>query len=208
MAAGIVGYTSRVLCMDANMALWTVVPELRARGFMASMAGLFPFFQDMERPARVDSLGIFVIGPTERLRMAYCPTVVGTVEAPLRRPGDELTLKTIVRSDGSPDTRHEWEIKRFVKPQTGPGYPLDCFEPKRARDRRAKSVINSCTPVHGWNDTAMQYIEVVRKNSDVFATRTNGYEVGWRTWEWPSLPELRQKPLNAEIADPKEKILG
>ena len=32
LARGIVECYSRVLCMDANMALWVVVPELRARG--------------------------------------------------------------------------------------------------------------------------------------------------------------------------------
>ena len=41
LAEGIVKYCSRVLCIDANMALWCVAPELRARGVMISMAGLF-----------------------------------------------------------------------------------------------------------------------------------------------------------------------
>ena len=43
LAEVIVHYKSRVLCMDANMALFCVAPELRARGVMASMAAFsFP----------------------------------------------------------------------------------------------------------------------------------------------------------------------
>ena len=41
LARGILRYKSRLLCMDANMALFCVVPELRARGVMASMAAFF-----------------------------------------------------------------------------------------------------------------------------------------------------------------------
>ena len=85
---GIVRYKSRVLCMDANMALWCVVPELRARGFMVSMAAFFPF--KVGGKAMVDSLGIFVIGPTERIKMAYCPSVLGKIKEPERSEGDAL----------------------------------------------------------------------------------------------------------------------
>ena len=67
--------------MDANMALWCVVPELRARGLMASMVSFFPF--DMYNPKtgdperKLDSLGIFVIGPATAIRMAFSPVVMG-----------------------------------------------------------------------------------------------------------------------------------
>ena len=42
LAEGIIRYTSRVLCLDASMALICVAPELRARGVMVSMAAFFP----------------------------------------------------------------------------------------------------------------------------------------------------------------------
>ena len=61
LAQVIVTYKSRVLGMDANMALWCVVPELRARGIMVSMAAFFPFYREPETEPRVDSLGIFAI---------------------------------------------------------------------------------------------------------------------------------------------------
>ena len=41
LARGILEYKSRVLCLDASMALICVAPELRARGFMVSMAAFF-----------------------------------------------------------------------------------------------------------------------------------------------------------------------
>ena len=48
LGRGILEYRSHVLCMDADTALWTVVPELRARGFMVSMSG----FSLLSRHAR------------------------------------------------------------------------------------------------------------------------------------------------------------
>ena len=45
LAQGIVEYKSRVFCIDANMALWCVVPELRARGVMVVTAAFYPFYQ-------------------------------------------------------------------------------------------------------------------------------------------------------------------
>ena len=82
LAQGILMCYSRVLCMDASTALWCVVPELRARGFMVSMAGFCPFYEHMDQHAKVDSLGIFVIGPANGIRMAFCPA---TVDFPLHR---------------------------------------------------------------------------------------------------------------------------
>ena len=73
MAQGIVEYKSRVLCIDSNMALWCVVPELRASGFMVVMAACYPFYQAPDTQAKVDSLGIFVIGRVNSIRMAFCP---------------------------------------------------------------------------------------------------------------------------------------
>eukprot|EP00959_Pyramimonas_sp_CCMP1952_P228768 4783376-Pyramimonas_sp.AAC.1 len=47
------------------MALFLVVPELRARGFQINMAAWYPWQQQHERFVRADSCGIFRIGPCE-----------------------------------------------------------------------------------------------------------------------------------------------
>ena len=101
LAEGVVKFSSRVLCIDANMALWCVVPELRARGLMISMAAFSPFYHSPDKKnAKMDSLGIFVIGPTLSIRMAFCPTLVGDVPAPKRRDEDRLVQKEVQTGHG------------------------------------------------------------------------------------------------------------
>ena len=66
---------------------------------MASMAAFFPFNQDHDGSPKVDSLGIYVIGHTSAIKMAYSPAVVGGHE-PQRMPQDALTVQHIVSQLG------------------------------------------------------------------------------------------------------------
>ena len=54
----------------------------------------------------------------------------------------------------------------------------------------------------------MQYIENERINTNTFATKHTGYSTGWPTWLWPPLPEIKQKPLKADVVDPSEEVIG
>ena len=61
------------LSIDANMALWLVVPELRSRGIQISMVANYLF--RINTMPHYDSLGIFAVGPVKSIRMAYSPAV-------------------------------------------------------------------------------------------------------------------------------------
>ena len=65
LARGIVQYQQRIVCMDASVALWAVVPELRARGVLVTMVSFFPLRILRTRicvqiPSGFSSLGITV----------------------------------------------------------------------------------------------------------------------------------------------------
>ena len=63
LAHDIMDFKVRFLGIDASMALYMVVPELRARAVLISLAALFPWRKGDDPYARSDSLGLFVIGP-------------------------------------------------------------------------------------------------------------------------------------------------
>ena len=80
-------YECRLLTTDANMALYRIIPEMRARGFQISLAAWYSLAKKlpggMEQTVS-DSTAIFVIGPTQGIRMLYTYNVFGIGLHPLR----------------------------------------------------------------------------------------------------------------------------
>ena len=132
--------------MDANMALWCVVPELRARGFMVCMTAFYAF--EVDGVPMVDSLGIFAIGPTGRIKMVYSPTVVGKdVKEPQLGKGDGYTMGYLKSNKGGhigEGWKHELE-QHWDEPNKSPGYIWDSYQPKDRPQVRALFATNSCT---------------------------------------------------------------
>ena len=76
LARILVTWRVRVLAGDFNMALWQVVPELRARGLCANMAAWRPWeFQGQAAP-RIDSCGMSLLGPDGGPRCLFGPTAL------------------------------------------------------------------------------------------------------------------------------------
>ena len=63
LASYLLEYGVRLLAGDFNMSLLCVIAELRARGFQINLAAWYPFYMIKQKEMRVDSCGIFVIGP-------------------------------------------------------------------------------------------------------------------------------------------------
>ena len=143
LATGIMQHKSRVLCLDASMALICVAPELRARGVMVSMAAFFPC--KMGDNMVLDSLGIFIIGKADCIRLAYSPTVVGGKEPELL-PQDKRTEKAITDEGGRVVGRVPHSIYTCAHLNKGPGYPITSYLPKND-DQRASWFQYSCTPL-------------------------------------------------------------
>ena len=77
LARYLVEFRPSFLCGDFNMALFCVVPELRARGFAVNVAAWYCWQNIHEANVRVDSCGIFRIGPCQGIRMCFDSSVFG-----------------------------------------------------------------------------------------------------------------------------------
>ena len=153
LAEGIMQYKSRVLCLDASMALICVAPELRARGVMVSMAALFPC--KVGDHMVLDSLGIFIIGKAECIRMAYSPTALGGKEPELQ-PQDKRKERLVTNESGIETSRQPHPILTFPIDK-GPGHPIDCYLPNEP-GQRAMWFQYSCTPLHSCHDETFKAV--------------------------------------------------
>ena len=128
LARGIFQYQQRLLCMDASMALWAVVPELRARGFLVTMVSFFPSMNYLGKVTCSDTLGVFIIGNHGPIRMAYGPDVFD-YKAGRQPKANRPMMKHIVFNqmhilDGP------FPVYQFKGERRGPGYPMSSFIPR------------------------------------------------------------------------------
>ena len=77
LAAFLVKCGCRYLCGDFNMALFCVVPELRARGFQINLAAWYCWQNHLEQRVRADSCGISRLGPCQAVRMCFDASAFG-----------------------------------------------------------------------------------------------------------------------------------
>ena len=190
-----------VLCGDFNMALFAVVPELRARGFQVNLAALYCWKNEYEEKVRADSCGIFRLGPHSGVRLCYGISAFGVEEHELPE-SCRMVMQTLRTADNK-------EVKRPY-PITnidfmGQGYPLDSYIPKAA-DRKAQWVKWSFTPVLEESDPAVA--EVLRCAKDVramFPFRPDT-TIGAASWKWPVQPVSRQKPADFDKFDPNRQF--
>ena len=115
----IIEFGARVLAGDFNMALWTVVPELQARGLQANLASWFPWRTAHEKDAMIDSCCVIIIGPTLGIRKVYDASVLD-MEAPAMPDGWSLMIESC--------TREPFGLKEF-KCLSDSGYPLKSYKP-------------------------------------------------------------------------------
>ena len=68
------------------MGLWSVIPELRARGVHVNLAAWYPFYEMIDPKVMIDSETIFMTGPVAGIRKVHDATALG--------------LPVVVRGDG------------------------------------------------------------------------------------------------------------
>ena len=205
VARHIVQFGVRVLTGDFNMALWSTVVELRARGLQANLAAWYPWKNHLEAAIRMDSCCIVVIGPAMKVRMMYDPTVlcegISATELP---EGWENTKEILRGEDGKETGRAPWKVPVFD--YIGQGYALKSYRPQV--DERKKQMVHwSCTPALQQADSAV--VEII--------SRAQGDKAMWPwavadipnfsdTWLWPALPPVKQKPVDVNLFDPQKRM--
>ena len=203
LAQGIMQHKTRFLCLDAGKALPMVAIELRARAICVTMVAWYPCIEVGTNTPMLDSIGIFAIGRTTRIRPAYSPTVVGGLE-PKWGPTDNYNLTEIMEPMARLnliEVRHD--IQRFNCGNC-PGQRLESYDPGERTPGISdlfKYLQYSCTPIRQYMDDTMQAVLQEKMdgnqqaNSMRFGGKNHMHEFGLATFRWPTLPEVRQEPL-------------
>ena len=191
-----------VLCGDFNMALFAVVPELRARGFEINLAAWYCWQNDYEEHVRADSCGIFRIGPCQGIRMCFDASVFGLQSANL--PANCSMVMEIVRDDEG----KEIGKRPFAVPRLGflgQVHPLVCYRPT-VPARREKFVQWTFTPAFDALSPAVAGImESARSDKAMFPFKVDT-TMGSTSWSWPECPPSKQKLASFEHFDPQRQF--
>ena len=205
MAQHILEFGVRLVTGDFKMALWTVIPELRARGFQANLAAWYPWKHVRETAVRMDSCAIIVIGPCAGLRRLWDPSVLGAGIAAAELPKNWANVEEISRDeDGREVARSPWEIPEFNF--MAQGYSLVCYRPTDDMRRRT-CVTWSFKPVTDVTESAMaEVLEKTRKDKAMFPIPIDNI-IGLCSWRWPSMSLCKQKPVDVKLFDPEGQFL-
>ena len=112
LARHLVTFGPRVLCGDFNMALFAVVPELRARGFQINLAAWYCWQNHIQRIARADSCAIFRLGPCQGIRMCFDAPALG-IRSPELPPSCSMVMETVRDGDGKEIDKRGYEVTEF-----------------------------------------------------------------------------------------------
>ena len=99
LASYLVSFGPRYLCGDFNMALFCVVPELRARGFQINLAAWYCWQSHLEQHVRADSCAIFRLGPCQGIRMCFDASVFG-LPSPELPPNCSMVMEILRDENG------------------------------------------------------------------------------------------------------------
>ena len=145
LVEAIVEFRVRIMAGDFNMALWQVVPELRARGVQANLAAWYPWKHHLESSIRIDSTAIFVIGPRDGLRKVFGSDAIiesAVAEDPL--PSTWRNVEKIRHDEAGKETpREAWTVP--VYSVLGSGFPLSNYRP-HVEDRMKEFIRWSFAP--------------------------------------------------------------
>ena len=199
LATYIVKYGVRVLGGDFNMALFCVVPELRARGVAINLAAWYPWKHELSDAVSIDSEALFIIGPTYGARMVYEPSILGLQNPP---PLHEWRPVEHVEKDerGQEISRTRIPLRTFNF--QGQGYPITSYMPDN-HARRELYATWSFRPACNYADSAVAEIGArVRTDKGMFPWGIKDTELGRLTYKWATMQISKQKLANTRLFDP------
>ena len=200
LAKYLVSYGPRYLCGDFNMALFAVVPELRARGFQINLAAWYCWQTHLEQEVRADSCAIFRLGPCQGIRMCFDASAFGFT--PPELPSNcSMVMETLPEADGKPSEKRRYPVPRFT---WGQGFPLGSYKPEH-RPRREQFVHWTFAPVFDKDSPAVAGIMEMTKNRQAFPFGVDT-SIGSCSWSWPEDVPSKQKLISFEQFDPEKEF--
>ena len=178
------------LCGDFNTALFSVVPELRARGFQINLAAWYCWQNHSEQFPRVASCGIFRLGPCQGIRMCFDASVFGFASPPL--PANCSMMMEILRDEDG----KEVERRRYAVPKygiMGQGLSLWSYARHLEDNRREQFVKWTMTPAFdALSPEVAGIIECATAGKRMFPYGVDT-SIGSKSWTWPEGPISKQK---------------
>ena len=202
VATYIIQFRARLLGGDFNMALWMVVPELRARGIQVNLAAWYPWQHATEVDVRSDSCGLFIIGPTVGIRKIYDCSLF-KIEPP-EIPSTWKPVPQIRKDDtGKEVDRQPWPVRVFN--MIGSGFALTSYRPD-VPARREEYVHWSFAPgIDPSSSAVADILERAQRDRATFPFPINT-KIGEASWNWPAMPVSRQKLVDDNKFDPRAQM--
>jgi hypothetical protein len=202
LAQIIVEFGARFLCGDFNMGLFSVIPELRARGFQINLAAWYCWQQNLETHVRADSCGMFFIGPCQGIRICLCPSLCGISVDP-RPEKCSMVMETICNSEGKQTQQrpHSLPTYDFV----GQGYPLTSYRPTEPDQQMVFLKWTFTVALSSLSSVVTENVRNAVDNRRWFPFRVDT-TIGRESWQWPVLPVFKQKLVSIDLFDPQKEF--
>ena len=212
MCSYIVKYKVRFLVGDFNLALWVVIPEMRARGMQINLLAWQPWKvegAESGTSVRCDTCGIFAIGGITSIKWSFDCSVLD-VCAPERGNAFKLARKSVKDAQGKP-TRETQPHELFTVPHPlvehgTVGHPLKSFQPAPAE--RKKLYVQQSFTIS--NEPACPAVaamkEMAARDRDAFK-RVPQADLAQHTFSWGPIPLCKGKPCDPELFDPGFQLL-
>ena len=199
LAQYLVRFAARILTGDFNTALFSVIPELRARGFQINFAAWYCWgIAAAPDDVNADSCGIFVIGPFKGIRLIFDCTVFG-MAAPTRTDADSMVMEILRGENKKKIARRPYPVPKLGF--SGQGYPLTSYRPEQTT-RREKFVQWTFVPVSDQNSSAVAELQRSMKTDSGMFLRPIATATGVSSWTWPPFPPSKQKLVDFDEFDP------
>ena len=184
------------------MALWQVIPELRARGLQVNLAAWYPWEAPYEQKTRIDSTGIFIIGPVLGIRKVYDASALD-----IRGGGEEdqpagwQLVQQVVQGPSGEETRRATPVTDISI--MGSGCPLASYRP--VHPARMQQLLRwAFTPTTDRNSSAVAEVtHAATHDREMFPIRPVDTEMGLASWNWSQMPAIKQKLVTLEKFDPE-----
>ena len=192
------------------MALFSVVPELRARGFQINLAAWYCWQNDTEKIVRADSCAIFRLGPCQGIMMCFDASAFG-LPSPELPPNCSMVMEMLRDGDGRIVGTRNFSVPKFFGAVVGvdQAYPLEDYAPHRDPLRRQRFVSWTFTPCidkDSLGSPAVSEIMEMTTRIDAFPFGVDT-SIGYHSWSWPEHAPSEQKLVSFEKSDLEEQTL-
>ena len=192
-------YEPRFLCGVFHKAVFCVVPELRARGFIVSVAAWQCWQNTSVERLTVDDSAIFRIGPCKGIRMCFDASVFGFGywHQDWLPPTYSMVMEKMRNRSGKVIGQ-----RKYVPPtvhSSAMGLPITSYQPIQL-ERRNQFVLNTFTPVSVHNTSAVAEMQELTIHEDESCRVDTS--LGSFSWYSPEDVLSKQKLVDPTDFDP------